>query len=473
MDPALPAIGTLVGQKYRIDGVIGEGGMGVVFAATHEKLGQLVAIKMLLPELARHPELVARFGREARASAQLRHRNSARVIDVDETTNGIPYMVMERLHGHDLETELDARGKLEIPEAVQFVIEACAAMSEAHRRGIVHRDLKPSNLFLSTEDDGSVCVKVLDFGISKVQNEDGRITSTQHQMGTPLYMSPEQVRSAKSVDARTDVWSLGVILYELLTGETPFKGSTAGIGAAIVGDTPTPVRELRPEIPGDLELAITKAMAKSPADRFVSMQEMISALAPFSPNAKIATDRASPPRLDSQSSEPSLGDAPTLAAPIPAPARTFDPAEPTPAANATAGSWVKVKPKSDASRRTPWIVAAALVGTVGVGAFALSRGSRQTTTSTPSTSDGLAHAAADPSVAPSATASIATAAPSVLPAAPASSAATAPASSSAPASSASTSPKAHAAPSAKPVTSKPAAAPKPIVAPLNENPARL
>ena len=227
VDPALPTIGTIVGQKYRIESVIGEGGMGVVFAATHEKLGQAVAIKMLLPEYARHPELVARFGREARASAQLRHRNSARVIDVDETTTGIPYMVMERLHGHDLETELEARGKLEIAEAVQYVVEACAAMTEAHQRGIVHRDLKPSNLFLSTEADGSVCVKVLDFGISKVQSEEGRITSTQHQMGTPLYMSPEQVRSAKSVDARTDVWSLGVILYELLTGDTPFKGSTA------------------------------------------------------------------------------------------------------------------------------------------------------------------------------------------------------------------------------------------------------
>jgi serine/threonine protein kinase len=462
-DPELPSIGTVIGQKYRIESVIGEGGMGVVFAAIHEKLGQPVAIKMLLPALARLPELVTRFEREARAAAQLRHRNSARVIDVDETTNGIPYMVMERLHGRDLETELEERGKLDISEAVHFVVEACSAMAEAHSRGIVHRDLKPSNLFLSEEADGTTCIKVLDFGISKVQSDDGRITSTAHQMGTPLYMSPEQVRSAKNVDARTDVWSLGVILYELLTGETPFKGSTAGIGAAIVGDAVPLLRSLRPEIPEAVEAAVAKSMAKSAADRFASMREMIAALAPFSSVPIAAPSDVSRPRMTSITSSPSLVAAETLAAPPPASAHTADPLNDAAAPNATAGSWVKVKSRGESSRRAFWIVgalaAAAAAAAVSVAVLMLSRPPSKTVAAAPLSSENALP------IAPSASMAVNSATAPEPPGATAV-ASTAPSASSAP----NRKPHGAATAPAKSAATKPASS-KPTTS--TENPARL
>jgi serine/threonine protein kinase len=278
----LPQPGTVLGGKYRIERVLGQGVMGVVYEAVHERLGQHVAIK--LPQLAilSVPVLAERFEREARASARLRHRNSVRVMDVDVTAGGLPYLVMELLDGHDLESEVTRRGPLPIGEAVGLIIQACAAMQEAHSRGIVHRDLKPSNMFLANEADGTVCLKVLDFGISKFQSEKVRLTATQIQLGTPLYMSPEQVRSVKDLDGRTDVWSLGVILYELLSGLPPFMGSVTGVGAAIVNDVPRSLRELRPQIPAELEAAVSMAMAKKPGERFASMHEMSLALAPFS-----------------------------------------------------------------------------------------------------------------------------------------------------------------------------------------------
>lgn len=278
----LPQPGATLGGKYRIERMLAEGMMGVVYEALHVKLGQQVAVKLPRPTILEHGELVDRFEREARAAAQLRHRNTARVLDVDTSETGIPYLVMELLHGHDLETEISRRGALPVEEAVGYVLQACAAMHEAHGRGIVHRDLKPSNMFLAIEPDDGVCLKILDFGISKFQSEDVGLTMTEVGMGTPLYMSPEQVRSAKDVDQRTDVWSLGVILYELLTGQTPFNGSEIGIGAAIIADEPIPLRELRHDVPPGLAAVVAKAMAKARDDRFGSMAEMMAALTRFS-----------------------------------------------------------------------------------------------------------------------------------------------------------------------------------------------
>lgn len=255
--------------------------MGVVYEAVHTKLNQRVAIKAPQPAILAQPALVERFEREARAAARLRHRNAVRVVDVDVTETGLPYMVMELLQGHDLETELSARGPLPLEEAVGYVLQACVAMVEAHARGIVHRDLKPSNLFLNNDADGTTCLKVLDYGVSKIQSENVRVTGTQIAMGTPLYMSPEQVRSAKHVDGRTDIWSLGVILYELLTTRPPFTGSPTGVGAAIVTDSPTSLRMLRPDAPVELEKVVLKAMAKNPAERYASMKDLALALAPF------------------------------------------------------------------------------------------------------------------------------------------------------------------------------------------------
>jgi serine/threonine protein kinase len=212
--PVLPRPGDVLDGKYRLLRVIGEGGMGVVFEAVHEKLGQHVAIKVLQPSVARNVDLVARFEREARAAGRLRGRNVARVTDVEVSPGHLAYMVMEFLVGNDLDAELSSRAgsRMPVAEAVEIVLQACRAIAEAHAAGIVHRDLKPSNLFLCTEGDERV-VKLLDFGVSKMEDEASKLTSTQLVVGTVHYMSPEQVRSAKEADARTDIWALGVILY--------------------------------------------------------------------------------------------------------------------------------------------------------------------------------------------------------------------------------------------------------------------
>jgi eukaryotic-like serine/threonine-protein kinase len=258
--------------------VLGQGGMGVVFEGKHAKLGQRVAIKMLLPDVLNVPSVVERFEREARAAANLRGRHVARVLDVDMSPSGLPFMVMEFLEGNDLADELAHRGPLPVEEAVAWVIQACEGMAEAHAMGIVHRDLKPANLFLAHEGKTRV-LKVLDFGISKVNDSSVDLTSTYAAMGTPLYMSPEQVRSSKSVDERTDVWALSVILYELLTGRPPFFGESAtAVIAAIASDDPVPLRELRPDVPRDTEAAVRVGMTKDVRGRFASVGELAAAL---------------------------------------------------------------------------------------------------------------------------------------------------------------------------------------------------
>jgi eukaryotic-like serine/threonine-protein kinase len=282
--PSPPAPGARLGDKYEIVEVLGVGGMGCVFEGRHATLGHRVAIKVLHEEAARDPEICRRFAREARAVATLRGKHVARVIDVDTLPDGRPYMVMEHLAGEDLSEALDAKGCFPVPEAVDLVLQACTAIAEAHERGIIHRDLKPGNLFL-TEEDGAPCLKLLDFGISKVEeeNEQGSMTVTATAFGTPLYMSPEQIRSAKHVDARTDVWSLAVILYELLTGQTPFDGnSPTAVIAAITADLPRPIEELRPDIPPALSAAILRALEKRPDARYPSALAFAEAIAPFS-----------------------------------------------------------------------------------------------------------------------------------------------------------------------------------------------
>ena len=213
----LPRVGEILRGKYELLRTLGEGGMAVVFEARQKDSGQRVAVKVLAPELARDPELVARFDREARAVGRMRTRHVAHVIEVAETDHGVPFMVMDFLDGRDLSSELEARKALPVAEAVDYILQTAAAMEEAHRAGIVHRGLKPANLFLTNE--GSLrCVRVLDFGISKLIGEASKLTGAGAVMGTVIYMSPEQVRSSSDVDHRADIWSLGVILYELLAG---------------------------------------------------------------------------------------------------------------------------------------------------------------------------------------------------------------------------------------------------------------
>jgi serine/threonine-protein kinase len=211
-------IGRVLLGKYRIEHVLGHGGMGMVLGARHLELGELFALKLLLPHALADEDLKHRFAREARAAARLKGEHAARVHDIGRLEDGAPYMVMEYLEGTDLRALLRARGPLPAAEAVDYMLQACHAIREAHALGIVHRDLKPANLFLARRPDGSACMKVLDFGISKeLGSVAGDLTKTGELLGSPLYMSPEQMVRRRDVDGRSDVWALGVVLYELTT----------------------------------------------------------------------------------------------------------------------------------------------------------------------------------------------------------------------------------------------------------------
>jgi len=285
----VPSPGQVVAGKYRIDRLLGEGGMAFVFAATRVLSRDRVAIKVLAPDFARDKELVARFDREAHAVAKLSSPHVVRLFDVDRTESGLPFLVMEFLEGRDLEAELAERQRLPTGEAVDYVLQACAAMTEAHAAGIVHRDLKPANLFLANVN-GERIVKVLDFGISKVAGAT-KLTAAGAIMGTVLYMSPEQIRASKDVDARTDIWSLGVILYELLAGRAPFEGSSQEIAGAILKDEVPDIRKLLPVADG-IANAIHAMLQRDAAKRTATVLEAVRALGPFaragSPGARIA-----------------------------------------------------------------------------------------------------------------------------------------------------------------------------------------
>ena len=259
--------GQILAGKYRVEKVLGSGGMGVVVAAWHLELEQRVAVKFLHPLAMERPDTAERFRREARSAAKIRSEHVARVIDVGIMEGGLPYMVMEYLDGHDVAAEMQRVGLLAIADAIDFVLQALEALAEAHAAGIVHRDLKPANLFISLRPDGSRIVKVLDFGISKslfgTSVAEMSLTRTAALIGSPLYMSPEQMRSAKDVDTRTDIWSLGVVLYEMLTGRPPYTGdSIPALCASLLNDQPVSMQLLRPEIGPSLEQAVMRCLAK-------------------------------------------------------------------------------------------------------------------------------------------------------------------------------------------------------------------
>jgi serine/threonine protein kinase len=298
MSSAPVAVGDTIAGKYLVERIIGEGGMGVVIAARHLELDQIVAVKFLLPEIAKLDMAPERFRREAWAVARIRGEHVCRVLDVGTCENGIPFMVMEYLDGCDLATELASRGPIPVEEAVDYVLQACEALAEAHSAGIVHRDLKPANLFLAQRADGTRSVKVLDFGVSKVLSEAGNaalsLTSTKTLVGSPLYMSPEQLDSAKGVDARTDIWSLGVVLYELLTGRTPFGGdSIAQLVSGVLHANPPAFADVGIEPLSDLEAVILRAVSKKREDRYSSVAELATELIPFGPeNATESAQRS-------------------------------------------------------------------------------------------------------------------------------------------------------------------------------------
>lgn len=276
-------IGQVLAGKYRVDRVLGAGGMGIVVAAMHLQLDQMVALKFIRREALGNAEVVSRFEREARAAVRLKSEHAARIIDVGRLDSGSPYIVMEYLEGQDLSSLLHQQRSLPVAVACDFVIQACDAISEAHSLGIVHRDLKPGNLFLANTSHGQQAVKVLDFGISKSQGlGDASMTRTQAVMGSPGYMSPEQMRSTKLVDGRSDVWSLGVILYELVAGRPPFDAETfTALCVKIAMDPHPPLPAFPIVLPAGFETVINRALEKDPVRRYQSAVELAQALAPF------------------------------------------------------------------------------------------------------------------------------------------------------------------------------------------------
>lgn len=292
------APGEVLAGKYRVERVLGAGGMGVVVAARHLQLDDLVALKFLLPEVLDNSDAVGRFAREARAAVKIKSEHVARVTDVGQLESGAPYMVMEYLEGQDLSRRLAEQGALPVEQAVEFLLQACEAIAEAHSYGIVHRDLKPANLFCIRRPDGTLSIKVLDFGISKLTNttalaSDLNMTRTACVMGSPLYMSPEQLKSTRDVDLRTDIWALGIILFQLVTGKVPFTGESLTALCLNITSQPTPsVRAVLLDASETLERVIGRCLAKEREARYRNVGELAAELGLLAPSrAKISVER--------------------------------------------------------------------------------------------------------------------------------------------------------------------------------------
>jgi serine/threonine protein kinase len=276
--------GEIVAGKYRVERVLGVGGMGVVVSARHTTLDQVVAIKFLVAnQFDSREEAIGRFLGEARAAARIESDYVCRVFDVGTLPTGVPFMVMEHLEGRDLDEEILQRGQLDLVEAVDYVLQAADALAAAHALGIVHRDIKPANLFLALRPDGTRRVKVLDFGISKAGGDGGRrLTEGESSLGTPAYMSPEQVRGAADVDPRTDIWGLGAILYELITGQMAFVGDDVkSILDHVVNDDPCPMQSLRRDAPSELEAIVMRCLDREPDRRWPSAATFARALSTY------------------------------------------------------------------------------------------------------------------------------------------------------------------------------------------------
>lgn len=319
------APGAVVDGKYRIDHVIGFGGMGIVCGATHLELGTPIAIKFVRPERASDERAVARFLTEARATAQLKSQFSCRVLDCGRLPTGTPYIVMEHLTGADLRTMLSTRGPLPVEEVVSFALQACEALAEAHAKHIVHRDVKPENLFVTEGPDGTPVVKVLDFGISKQVGSlaaSRNLTEPTESVGSPFHMSPEQMIDPASVDSRTDIWSLGVVLYELLTGRLPFTGeSTPQVCASVMTTQPSSPLTHRPDLPEGLAEVVLRCLEKDRERRFRDVAELGLALKEFGGSAS---------SLAAARLERILGKTPGKSIPVTPPTPTPAPISPAP-----------------------------------------------------------------------------------------------------------------------------------------------
>jgi tRNA A-37 threonylcarbamoyl transferase component Bud32 len=293
------AVGDLIGGKFRVERIIGEGGMGLVVAATHLGLDERVALKFLHPNAGRNPEAIARFFQEAKAAAKLKSEHVAHVLDVSQRQDGCPFIVMEFLRGSDLRYVLGLDGPLAVETVADYMIQACEGLAEAHARGIVHRDIKPENLFLTERSQGWRIVKILDFGISKAMIASSTLSDANIRtgaiMGSPSYMSPEQLRETSSVDHRTDLWALGAVMYELLTGSPAFDSSKplTGLILDILQVEPPLAHTRHPHIPPELSAVVARCLAKNREDRFATAADLALALLPFAPSrARVAAQRA-------------------------------------------------------------------------------------------------------------------------------------------------------------------------------------
>jgi serine/threonine-protein kinase len=292
--------GDVIAGKYEIIQLIGTGGMGFVVAANHIELGEKVALKFLRTDCLANQELVGRFAREARAAVKIKSEYVARVFDVGSLPNGAPFIVMEYLEGQDLYEIVHDNGPLPIHTAVEYIMQACEALAVAHAAGIVHRDIKPENLFLTRRTTGMDIIKVLDFGISKVALTGSVFESTlplvktMMPMGSPVYMSPEQIRASSDIDPRTDIWSLGCVLFELLTGHAPFEAPSITLLTATILEQAAPLlRTQCPEAPAELEAIVDRCLEKDPNRRYQDIGELAVALYRFAPRrARLSAERS-------------------------------------------------------------------------------------------------------------------------------------------------------------------------------------
>jgi serine/threonine-protein kinase len=278
----IPGPGETVADKYVVERVLATGGMGVVVKARHTVLEQDVALKFLRADTKISDDAMARFTREARAAARIRGEHVVRILDVGALPSGLPFIVMELLSGSDLATIAESRGTLAPHEVADFVLQACEALAQAHAMGIVHRDLKPQNMFVTTRPDGAPLVKVVDFGISKLEGNASSVTTSGQLVGSPAYMSPEQLLAPKDVDARSDIWSLGVIMYRLLTGACPFEAATMPeLCAHIMAIDVPPLRAKNAAVPEELERVVLRCLEKKPEARYTSVADLAQVLVPF------------------------------------------------------------------------------------------------------------------------------------------------------------------------------------------------
>ena len=356
-EPPVNAPGSRIAGKYRVVRLLARGGMGTVLLVEHELLRQPAAIKLLQPR-APSPDATERFLREARAAAMLRSDHVVRVFDVGTLEDGTPYLLMEYLEGHDLAAELSQQGRVPLADAVDYLLQAIEAVAEAHDVGVIHRDLKPGNLFLTRKPSGARSLKVLDFGISKVVPGVGRIpaaamTTDETLLGSPAYMSPEQIKTPRDVDARTDVWSLGVVLHEMITGRPAFAGETvwAMLSRILTDDVPPP-STLAAELPAALDEVLKRCLARDRAARYPSVLALREALLPF---AGAPGPIAAPP--SSSAAEP------TPEAVVLAGRETLDEAEPPRPPERAVETADLVRGSDSAPALTPWLELESPLGT--------------------------------------------------------------------------------------------------------------